>query len=77
VTKDGIKPDMIKVKAIQEWKHGRHEPMSRKSKVRTESGGTWHHPRAIETWLNKGKPSRSGNRGNLVEALRSNLVVSK
>jgi hypothetical protein len=32
--------------------HGSHEPMSLKSKVVTESGETWHHPRAIEAWLN-------------------------
>jgi hypothetical protein len=47
--------------------------MSRKSKVGTESGGTWHHPLAIEVWLNNGKSSRSCNRDNLVEALRSGL----
>jgi hypothetical protein len=28
--------------------HGSHEPMFRKNTVGTESGGTWHHPRAIE-----------------------------
>ena len=50
--------------------------MSRKSKVGTESGGTWHHPRAIKAWLNNGKSFRSCNRDNLVEALRSGLVVS-
>jgi hypothetical protein len=45
--------------------------MSRKSKVGTESGMTWHHPRAIEAWLNNGTSSRSCNRDNLVEPLRS------
>jgi hypothetical protein len=45
----------------------------------------YHHRRGglvwttffLVTWLNNGKPSRSGNRGNLVKVLRSNLVVSK
>jgi hypothetical protein len=50
--------------------------MSQKSKVGTELGGTWHHPRAIEVWFNNGKSSRSCNRDNLVEALRSGLDVS-
>ena len=48
--------------------------MSRKSKVGTESGGTWHHPYAIESLLNNGKQPRGYNRVNLVEALRSSLV---
>ena len=50
--------------------------MSRKSKVGIESGGTWHHPRAIESLLNNGKQPRGCNRVNLVEALRSGLVKS-
>ena len=50
--------------------------MSRKNKVETKSGGTWHYPRAIEAWLNNGKPSWSCNRDNLVEALRSYLDLS-
>ena len=50
--------------------------MSRKSKVRTKSGGTWHHPRAIESLLNNGKQPRGCNRVNLVEVLRSGLVKS-
>ena len=50
--------------------------MSQKSKVGTESGGTWHHPRAIKSLLNNGKRSRGCNRINLVEALRSGLVKS-
>ena len=50
--------------------------MSRKSKVGTESGGTWHHPRAIEWLLNNGKQPRGCNRVNLVEVLRSGLVKS-
>ena len=48
--------------------------MSRKSKVGTESGGTWHHPYAIESLLDNGKRSQGCNRVNLVEALRSCLV---
>ena len=48
--------------------------MSRKSKVGTESGGTWHHPYAIESLLNNGKQPRGCNRVNLVEALMSSLV---
>ena len=51
--------------------------MSRKSKVGTESGGTWHHPRAIESLLNNGKQPRGCNRLNLVEALRSGLVMNE
>jgi hypothetical protein len=43
--------------------------MYQKNKVETESGGTWHHPRAIEAWLNNGKSSRSCNRDNLVKAM--------
>ena len=62
---------------LRELADGSHNPMSRKSKMGTESGGTWHHPRALEAWLNNGKPSRSCNRDNLVEALRANFVVSK
>ena len=50
--------------------------MSRKSKVGTESGGTWHHPHAIESLLNNGKQPQGCNRVNLVEALRSTLVKS-
>ena len=53
---------------------GAHEPMSRKSKVGTKSGGIWHHPYAIESLLDNGKQSRGCNRVNLVEALRSSLV---
>ena len=48
--------------------------MSRKSKVGTDSGGTWHHPYAIESLLDNGKQPRGWNRGNLVEALRSSLA---
>ena len=54
--------------------HGSHEPMSRKSKVGTESGGTWHHPYVIESLLDNRKQHRGCNRVNLVEALRSILV---
>ena len=50
--------------------------MSQKSKVVTESGGTWHHPCAIELLLNNGKQPRGCNRVNLVEVLRSGLVKS-
>ena len=46
-----------------------------RTKWKIESGGTWHHPRASEAWLNNEKPSRSCNRVNLVETLRSDLVV--
>ena len=48
--------------------------MSRKNKVGTESGGTWHHLRAIESLLDNGKQPRCCNRVILVEALRSGLV---
>ena len=50
--------------------------MSRKSKVGTKSGGTWHHLRAIEPLLNNGKQPWGCNQVNLVEALRSGLVKS-
>jgi len=50
--------------------------MSRKSKVGTESGGTWHHPRAIGSLFDNGKQSRGCIRANLVEALRSGLVMN-
>ena len=50
--------------------------MSRKSKVGTKSGGTWHHPSVIESLLNNGKQPRGCNRVNLVEVLRSGLVKS-
>ena len=48
--------------------------MSPKSKVEIESGGTWHHPYAIELLLDNGKQPQGCNRVNLVEALRSSLV---
>ena len=50
--------------------------MSRKSKVGTKSGGTWHHPCVIESLLNNEKQPRGCNRVNLVEVLRSGLVKS-
>ena len=51
--------------------------MSRKSKVGTKSGATWHHHYAIESLLDNGKQPRGCNQVNLVEALRSSLVKRK
>ena len=48
--------------------------MSRKSKAGTQSGGTWHHPYAIESLLDNGKQPWDYNRVNLVKALRFNIV---
>ena len=45
-------------------------------KLGTVSGKTWHHPRAIGTWLDNRRSSRSCNRVNLVKTLRSDLDVS-
>ena len=47
-----------------------------KIKVETKLGGTWHNPHVIEVWINNGKPSRSCNQDNLVQALRFCLVIS-